>query len=179
MDTLKARFTLIYALIVLAVSAALVVALIWVLRPWPFPGYEPVSVLLTTIKLIGLGLIMLGVFATQIWDMLSPKDILTLTPSGLHDRRLTRGTILWHQIERLVFFRRGWQWMVRMEPKALTTPGRDMDLGPMPIYAFNRLCARWQKHPELVVGLGGMTVSTDDLIAYIQTHFKGQISLEQ
>ena len=179
MDMLKARFTPTYTLIVLAVSAALVGMLIWVLRPWPFPGYEPISVLLTTIKLVGLGLIMLGLFATQIWDMLSPKAILTLTPSGLHDRRLTRGPVLWHQIERLVVFHKGWQWMVRIEPKAVTTPGRDMDLGPMPLYAFNRLCARWQKHPELIVGLGGMTVSTDDLTAYIRAHFKGEIVLEQ
>lgn len=177
MDTLKARFTPTYSLVVLAVSVVLVALLIWVLRPWPFPGYEPVSVILTTMKLVGLGLIMVGVFATQLWDMLSPQYILTLTPSGLHDRRLTRGAILWHQIERLVVFQKGWQWMVRIEPKALTTPGSDMDLGPMPIYAFNRLCARWQKHPELVVGLGGMTVSTDDLTAYMQSHFKGEITL--
>ena len=179
MDTLKARFTLTYALIVMAVSVLLVGLLIWALRPWPFPGYEPVSVALTTIKLGGLGLIMLAVFATQVWDFLSPKDILILTPQGLHDRRLTRGAVLWGQIERLVVFRKGWQWMVRIEPKAVTTPGRDMDLGPMPVYAFNRLCARWQKHPELVVGLGGMTVSTDELMACIRTRFKGEVVLEQ
>ena len=179
MDTLKARFTPTYALIVLAVTTALIALAAWALKPWPFPDYEPVSVALAALKLAALALLMLGVLVTQLWDMARPKDILTLTPAGLHDRRLTRGPVLWHQIERLVVFRKGWQWMVRIEPKATTTPGRDMDLGPMPLYAFNRLCARWQKHPELVVGLGGMTASTDDLTAYIQAHFKGPITLEQ
>ena len=179
MDMLKARFTPTYTLIVLAMSLVLTGWLVTVLRPWPFPGYEPVSVILTTMKLVGLGLLMLGLFATQAWDMVRPKDILTLTPQGLHDRRLTRGAVLWHQIERLVFYRKGWQWMVRIEPKVVTTPGRDMDLGPMPLYAFNRLCARWQKKPELNVGLGGLTVSSDDLGAYIRRHFKGDIVLEE
>ena len=179
MDMLKARFTLTYAVIVLIMSAVLAVWMVVVLRPWPFPGYEPVSVILTTIKLVALGVIMLALFATQVWDLLRPKAILTLTPQGLHDRRLTRDTVLWHQIERLVFFRKGWQWMVRIEPKILTTPGRNMDLGPMPLYALNRLCARWQKRPELNVGLGGMTVTTDDLAAYIRSHFKGEVVSEQ
>ena len=179
MDILKARFTLTYTLIVLAMSLVLAGWMVVVLRPWPFPGYEPVSVILTTIKLVALGLIMLALFATQAWDMVRPRDVLTLTPQGLHDRRLTRGAVLWHQIDRLVFFRKGWQWMVRIEPKVLTTPGRDMDLGPMPLYAFNRLCTRWQKKPELNVGLGGMTVSSDDLAAHIRQHFKGDIVLEE
>lgn len=176
---LKARFTLTYRLIVLAVFAGLI-ALAWYLLVTeragsvmvPEAGGVVLSFSVGAIKLAGLALIAVAMVATQLWDLLFPRDILTLTPQGLHDRRLTRGPILWSQIETVHLYRKGWQWMALIETKPLTVTLPELGLGPMPLYAFNRLCARWQKKPELNVGLGGLTMSTEAIATYLRQHSK-------
>lgn len=181
MQTLKARFTLNYSLIVLVVTAGLsglawymiaVRGMGWTLTP------EVFTITKHTVELALLSLLLLAVFATQVWDLIRPRDILTLTPHGIHDRRLTRGEVRWDQVAHVHLYRKGWQWMVRLEPKDLTARPDALKLGPMPVYAFNRMCARWLKRPELNVGLGGMTVTTRDLVDYIGRHYKGDITQE-
>ncbi len=171
MKVLKARFTLTYSLIVLAVSGGLV-ALAWSLLSVHDSGWSwsanGVTITENALKLAALSLLMVAVFGTQLWDLIRPRDILIMTPHGLHDRRLTRGEIRWDQITRIHLYRKGWQWMALLEPRQLTADPDALKLGPMPLYAFNRLCARWLKRPELNVALGGLTVPADELIAYIQ-----------
>lgn len=182
MQTLKARFTLNYSLIVLAVTAGLsglawymivVRGMGWTLTP------EVFTITKHTVELVLLSLLMLAVFGTQVWDLIRPRDILVLTPHGLHDRRLTHGEVRWDQIARIHLYRKGWQWVALLEPKQLTADPDVLKLGPMPLYAFNRLCARWLKRPELNVALGGMTTATPALVAYIEAHFKGELLREQ
>ena len=181
METVKARFTLSYSLIVLAVSAGLSV-LAWYLVVVRGMGWtltlESLTITENVVKLALMSLLMLAVFGTQLWDLLRPADILTLTPQGVHDRRLTRGAIRWDQIAHIHLYRKGWQWMAALEPKPSTAAPDALALGPMPLYAFNRLCARWLKRPELNVGLGGMTVPATVLVDYIQAHYKGGLSRE-
>ncbi len=181
MQTVKARFTLNYSLIVLAVTAGLS-GLAWYMIIVRGMGWtltrDTFSVTENTVKLALLAPLLLAVLLTQGWDLLRPADILTLTPQGLHDRRLTRGQVRWDQIERIHLYRKGWQWMALIEPKPATAMPDDLGLGPMPLYAFNRLCARFLKRPELNVGLGGMTVTTQALTGYIEQHYKGPITAE-
>lgn len=175
MTTLHARFTLTYNLVVLAVTAVLSLWT-WYLIGGLHAGWTWTNGTLTiteaTLKLIVMIPLMLAAFATQFLELFRPRPVLILTPSGLHDRRLTRGPLLWSQIDHILIYRKGWQQVAVITPKSLTTPSHDMDLGPMPLYAFNRLCARWLKRPELVVGLGGMSVPTADLLTYITQHLK-------
>lgn len=178
MPSLQARFTLTYSLIVLAVTAALA-AWIWYLIGPLAAGWSwrngMLMVTKNTVKMVLLTPLMLAVFATQVWELVGRKPVLILTASGLHDRRLTRGPLLWSQIERIIVYRKGWQYVAQIEPKALTTESHDMGLGPMPVYAFNRLCARFLKRSELIVGLGGMTASSADLLAFLRQYFKGEL----
>ena len=178
---MTARFTPTYSLIVLAVTAALALwawYLIGVLGAgWTWRA-GTLTVTENTLKLVLLVPLMVALFATQAWTLLRRPDILVLTASGLHDRRLTRGAIPWHQIARITVYRKGWQPVARIDLKPLTTPGRDLDLGPMPLYAFNRLCARWLKRPELVVGLGGLSVPSTQTLLAIGTHFAGELQVE-
>ncbi len=181
MDSLKARFSLHYSLTVLAVSAGLCV-LAWYLvdirgMGWSFTT-NGLTVTENVVKLVLLALLMLAVFGTQVWDLARPADILVLTPQGLHDRRLTRGLVRWDQISHIHFYRKGWQWMAVLEPKPATSMPDALAIGPMPLYAFNRLCARWLKRPELNVGLGGLTAPTQAFIDYIETHYTGGLSRE-
>jgi hypothetical protein len=136
---------------------------------------DPGTTFINSAKLAGFGLLMTALFVTQVADLIRPQVILRLTPSGIHDRRLTRGPVLWVQVARILLYREGWQWMARLEPSPSGVRPADMALGPMPLYAFNRLCARWLKQPELNVGLGGLTVSSEALIDYIRTHYSGEI----
>lgn len=182
MDRIAARFTPAYNLAVFAASGGLFALMVWliVLRGdgWSLSG-DGLTVTENAVKLVVLGLLMLSLFGTQAWDMLRPRDIVLLTPQGVHDRRLTRGQMRWDQIRRIHLYRKGWQWMANIELKTLTTEAVDLGLGPMPLYAFNRLCARWLKRPELNIGLGGMTVSSQALIDYILAHYKGSLTREQ
>lgn len=165
---MSARFTLRYSLIVLAVTGALA-AWMWYLV---IGGLDWTH---SAVKMVALSPLMIAVFATQLWDLIRPQAILTLTKSGLHDRRLTHGPILWHQIARILVYRKGWQYVALLEPVATTTPGRDIGLGPMPLYAFNRLCARLLKRPELVVGLGGMTVTSEALLTFMGEQIQAKL----
>lgn len=179
MDILRARFTLRYSLIVLAVTAGLF-AFAWYLLAVKTAGWSFSAGTLTITHnaavLALLSPLMLAVFFTQLWDIVRPRDILVLTRNGIHDRRLTRGEVLWDQIEHIHLYRKGWQWMLRLDPKAATTRPENLRLGPMPVYAFNRLCARWQKRPELNVGLGGMTVPTEMVLKAVADHYRGEMT---
>ena len=178
MTSLKARFTPAYSLTVLAVSAGLF-ALAWYMLAVRGFGWSlsaaGITIRENALKLAAMSPLMLAVFGTQLWDLLRPRDILVLTPRGLHDRRLTRGEVRWDQVARIHLYRKGWQRMALIEPKPLTADPDALKLGPMPLYAFNRLCARWLKRPELNVGLGGMTVSSSELEAHIRRYFRGEV----
>lgn len=175
MESVAARFTQTYTAVVLIVSAALAAGVAFVLGPWTFRGMDTATMIINMAKLACLGLLLTALFVTQVIDLIRPQAILRLTPSGIHDRRLTRGPVLWTQVARILMYRKGWQWMVTLEPRHLGVLPANMALGPMPLYAFNRLCARWRKRPELNVGLGGLAMSSDDIMTYIRAHYTGDI----
>ena len=177
-----ARFTTTYRVVVFCGSVALIAVSAYLLD---IKGYHQMlqaiqdgaifNVTENALKLGLLSLLMVGVAVTQLSDMLRPQDILRLTAGAIHDRRLTRGPIPWGQIQRVILYRRGWQWVAQIDLKPLTVGNPDyLALGPILIHAFNRQCARWLKRPELIVRLGGMTVPSAELFRLLQDHCKGE-----
>lgn len=173
-----ARFTTTYRVVVLCGSVALVAMSAYLLDikgyHWMLQAIQDGAIFNATknaLKLGLLALLMVGVSVTQLLDILRPQDILRLSSGAIHDRRLTRGPIPWAQIQRVTLHRQGWQWVAQIDLKPLTVGNPDyLALGPIPIYAFNRQCARWLKRPELIVRLGGMTIPSAELLRRLQEH---------
>ncbi|MDC7681986.1 hypothetical protein PQU92_01790 [Asticcacaulis sp. BYS171W] len=182
---IEARFTRLYNLIVMVGIAALLAFEAWLLigvgAGWEIARtaegtHFEVSEGAVFIALMCL--VFVPLWLTHAIDLMRPGLILRIDHTGLYDRRLTRGPVRWDDIETLHLYRKGWQWMLQMDLKPATADGPD-DYRPSqayPIFALNRLAARWQKRPELHIGLGGLTVADAVLIEAIHSQRPGLIA---
>jgi len=162
---MTARFTPGYHLIVLGVSLVLLAAMWVVLSAIP----QPAGLSKEAVRLALLAPLIAALIGTHLCDVWRPRAILTVGPGGLHDARLTRGPIPWAQIAAVGIAQKGWQIIavITLKPAAAGY-GEALKLGTMPIFALNRLCARWLNRPELVIGLGGLSLAPDILMQAIE-----------
>lgn len=180
----EARFTPVYNLIVLAVIAALLAFEAWLLIGLG-AGWQIVRTTEGTqfnmtqgaLFIALMCLVFVPLWLTHAIDLMRPGLILRLDSTGLYDRRLTRGPVRWDDIAGLYLYRKGWQWMLQMElkPAIADWPEDYKPSRAYPIFALNRVAARWQKRPELHIGLGGLTVPDKQLIDLINEEHPGLV----
>ncbi|ESQ80313.1 hypothetical protein [Asticcacaulis sp. YBE204] len=176
---LEARFTHFYNLIVIMGIAALLGFEAWLLiglgAGWEIvhtPEGTRFEFTQGALFIALMCLVFVPLWLTHAIDLIRPGLILRIDHTGLFDRRLTRGPVRWDDIATLRLYRKGWQWVLQMDlkPAPVDWPEDYRPSMAYPIFALNRLAARWQKCPELHVGLGGLTVSDTVLLDQIKTY---------
>ena len=129
------------------------------------------------LKLALLMVLMAALVANFAYTIMRRPTILRITQAGIHDARLTKGPIPWHQIKSIAYVQKGWQVVAVLTLSSQNLYAEALGYGNMPLYAFNRWCAKLLKGDEYTVGLGGLTIPQNDCIHAIEAHYNKDYTL--